>query len=61
MHELGTARNLGARFVPVLIEPLPMLPSGLSSVQYFDATFDLGGAPQRLVALLLSRQVQTGA
>lgn len=61
MHELGTARNLGARFVPVLIEPLPMLPSGLSSVQYFDATFDLVGAPQRLVALLLSRHVPTGA
>jgi hypothetical protein len=57
MQELGMAEALGARFVPVLIEPVPMLPSALSKLQYFDATLDPSGAPQRLVALLLSKHV----
>lgn len=54
--EISMAQKLGAKFIPVAIEPIGV-PPGLATIQIFDATRDPLGAPQRLVAEMLSRPV----
>jgi TIR domain len=54
--EVLTARQLGARLVPVLIEKVQQ-PTVLSDLQFLDVTSDLTAGPQVLVRELLIREV----
>jgi hypothetical protein len=53
--EIEHALLLGAKFVPVLLEPVT-LPPNLSMIQGFDAYSNPTGAPVVLVNLLLERK-----
>src|SRR6202042_502485 len=53
--EIELALALGAKFVPVLLEPVT-LPPNLSMVSGFDAYSSASGAPVALVNLLLERK-----
>lgn len=57
-HELHVAQRIGARCIPVLLEPVPlhMLPASMQGMAYFDATADPAAASAALVAELLRRQ-----
>lgn len=55
MSEIRAARALGAKFVPVVIEPI-QLPPEVAAINVFDASRDPATAPQELAQILLSRQ-----
>lgn len=53
-NELSMAQTLGAKFIPVAIEP-NVIPRGLPAIQIFDGTRDPTEAPKRLLAEMLRR------
>ena len=54
--EIEMAQALGAKFVPISIEPMVALPPSLRSIKVFDATIDPTTAPRRLAEELLSQR-----
>jgi hypothetical protein len=54
--ELSMAQELGAKFIPVMIEPID-IPHDLHAIAIFDGTRDPTGAPKRLVDVMLDRHI----
>ena len=54
-RELERSRTLGAKLVPVIIEPIERMRRVIEELQPFDGTADSENAPQGLARLLLTR------